>query len=150
MALIKSYTFRLNRKSKSKKLKTNNLKSGNQMINANDTMHYTVAAEIIAYLRQLSIDTVSADLPQDKIMEASPCHVIIKISAPTKRKADAPNWYPTIKPLLDGMTLSGVWEDDNNDVITSLTFVPIPPNKENQYHIIIDIHQGFVGGAVHG
>ena len=36
---------------------------------------------------------------------------------------DPPNLYPTVKALLDGFTDSGLWTDDNYQIIQKLSFV---------------------------
>lgn len=47
------------------------------------------------------------------------CAVIVTAHNISKHLFDAPNFYPTVKPILDGATDAGVvWEDDNNTVIT--------------------------------
>lgn len=44
------------------------------------------------------------------------------IYAPTKRRLDPPNFYPTVKALVDGLTDAGIWTDDNSEVIKFMTF----------------------------
>lgn len=47
------------------------------------------------------------------------CAVVVTAHNISKHLFDAPNFYPTVKPILDGATDAGVvWEDDNNTVIT--------------------------------
>lgn len=50
--------------------------------------------------------------------------VVIKVTVcpPTNRSVDPPNLYPTVKPLIDGMTDAFFWEDDNFKHITELGF----------------------------
>ena len=109
-----SVTFELKRKSGNK-----GLKAGNEMISANDRMHPIVKAGITKHLRELGKNNTPQNVTFSK---EYPCNVIITIHPPTKRRMDAPNWYPTIKALIDGLTDGGLWTDDNNEVIQSLTF----------------------------
>lgn len=44
------------------------------------------------------------------------------IYSPTKRRLDPPNFYPTVKALVDGLTDAGIWTDDNSEVIKFMTF----------------------------
>ena len=109
-----SVTFELKRKSGNK-----GLKAGNEMISANDRMHHIVKAGITKHLRELGKNNTPQNVTFSK---EYPCNVTITIHPPTKRRMDAPNWYPTIKALIDGLTDGGLWADDNNEVIQSLTF----------------------------
>ncbi|MGQ7424298.1 hypothetical protein ACTGVR_07365 [Streptococcus suis] len=47
---------------------------------------------------------------------------MVTIYAPTERRMDPPNFYPTVKALVDGMTDAGIWTDDNHEVIKYMTF----------------------------
>lgn len=120
-------------------------RGGNEMISANDRMDFHVKAELTAYLRNLSTEVARRtyeDPERTMFSDVRPCHIGIVICPPTKRRMDAPNWYPTIKALIDGLTDAGVFEDDNNKVITSMTFVPGPKTDNKKYRIVIDIREG--------
>lgn len=67
------------------------------------------------------------------------CHVSIGVSPPTSRRCDPPNYYPTIKPLIDGLTDSLWWQDDNFNHLKSMNFYYIEPNKEKEYLFFINI-----------
>lgn len=97
------------------------LKKGNQMLSANDRMHPMVKAGITAHLRQLGYEAVG-DFVGEPYSPERTCQVTVKIAAPSRRKMDDPNWYPTVKALLDGMTDAGLWTDDNNTVIKRTIF----------------------------
>lgn len=124
------------------------LRAGNQMINANDRMHFHTQSEIVAYLRELSHNVATnyiGMLPEQEHIYSknNPCHIIVYIDPPTNRRMDAPNWYPTIKALIDGLTDAGIFEDDNNNVITSFTFIPGPKTNDKQYHITLEVREGY-------
>lgn len=132
-----SYTFRLTRHSKPKQ----SLAKGNQLISANDRMHYAVKMKITEFLRNLSKTTLLKNKTWDKPVfnEDNPCTVTITIDPPTSRRMDPPNWYPSIKALIDGMTDAGLWTDDNKDVIKAMTFVYGSVSGDGTYHITIDV-----------
>lgn len=67
------------------------------------------------------------------------CTISVGCSPPTKRIVDPPNFYPTIKPLVDGLTDALWWEDDNFNYITSTEFHYVKPNKSKQYVFHVDI-----------
>lgn len=124
--------------------KNNSLTNGNQIINANDRMNWRVKGFIAQFLRQLGHDK-SVDVsysPNNPLFSPeNPCIVSILVLAPTRRRFDAPNLYPTIKPLIDGMTDAGVWSDDNNRVIKSMTFSTseqLSGSRDYMISIIID------------
>ena len=126
-----SVTFELKRKSGNK-----GLKAGNEMISANDRMHHIVKAGITKHLRELGKNNTPQNVTFSK---EYPCNVTITIHPPTKRRMDAPNWYPTIKALIDGLTDGGLWTDDNNEVIQSLTFKGGGLSGSDMYKIEISV-----------
>lgn len=131
----KTYSFILQRRTG----KNKTLSKGNQVLNSNDRMHYIVKSQITEYLRKLSFQMVSIDNDKEQYNDDNPCDVVITVHPPTKRRIDAPNFYPTIKALIDGMTDAGLWSDDNNHIIKSMTFVlgDITDNKKYKFDISI-------------
>lgn len=131
----KNYSFILQRRTG----KNKTLNKGNQILNSNDRMHYIVKSQITEYLRTLSCQMVSIDNDKEQYNEDNPCDVVITVHPPTKRRIDAPNFYPTIKALIDGMTDAGLWSDDNNHIIKSMTFVlgDVTDNKKYKFDISI-------------
>ena len=53
--------------------------------------------------------------------------LVIQVGYSSRRRADPPNAYPTVKALIDGCTDAGLWDDDNSDIIQSCLFTR---NKE--------------------
>lgn len=118
---------------------------GNEMINMNDRIHPHIRAGLTAHLRNISMETAIKTYghrEQSLFSDMHPCHIGIIIHPPTKRKMDAMNWYPTVKALIDGLTDAGIFEDDNDSVITSTTFLSGPVNSNKKYRIEIDIREG--------
>ena len=91
------------------------------MLNANDRPHWTQKAKITAYLRQIGRLKVSEG-KYTTYTKKRPCGLVVTIYAPTKRRMDPPNFYPTVKALVDGMTDAGLWTDDNHEIIKYMTF----------------------------
>lgn len=44
------------------------------------------------------------------------------VCPPTKRKTDPPNFYPTLKPLIDGLTDASWWQDDEFTQLLEVSF----------------------------
>lgn len=119
----------------------------NEMINANDRYHYHAKGILTRHLRELG--TVEAykrlgTLATPLFDKQHQCFIVVHICAPTKRRTDAPNWYPTAKALVDGLTDANVFEDDNNDIITGFVFLPGQQTTTGKYHIILDIYHGHI------
>ena len=119
------------------------LKHGNQMISANDRMHFRVKSQITQFLRKLSAN--------DKWEHAiytrkNPCTITIDVQPPTSRRMDAPNWYPTVKALIDGLVDSGLLSDDNNHVIKSTTFESTKLSDTENYKLVITLEPIKEGG----
>lgn len=121
------------------------LRGGNEMISSNDRLCPHVKAELTAHLRKLSAEIAyTADSHPENHMftKERPCYIGVIICPPTARRMDNPNWYPTVKALVDGLTDAGVFEDDNNKIITSMTFVPGPKTDNKKYRIELIIREG--------
>lgn len=110
-----AYHFTLKRSTKKR-----TLASGNEVISSNDRLFHHVKAELTAHLRALS----GQETPTHFYDEENPCFVLVEVHPPTKRRMDPPNFYPTVKALLDGLTDAGQWSDDNSKVIDCLSFRP--------------------------
>lgn len=108
--------FELQRKSG----KNSSLAKGNEMISANDRMHPIVKSQITRHLRDLAYNMSEALDPP--FSPEKPCKVDVIVFAPTNRRMDAPNWYPTVKALIDGMTDANILTDDNNTIIKKMSF----------------------------
>lgn len=131
--------------SKKKSVSAKALRYGNEMISANDRLDPHTRAELTAHLRGLSkeIALKTYEHPERTMFsDVNPCHIGVIVCPPTDRRMDAPNWYPTVKALIDGLTDAGVFEDDNNKVIRSMTFVPGPVTDNKKYRIEIVIRKG--------
>lgn len=111
---METYSITLKRKSGNK-----GLHGGNQMISSNDRMHHAVKAQITKFLREeaATAPTLPKPYSPDK-----PCHIYVDIQPPTNRRMDAPNWYPTVKALVDGLVDQNWFTDDNNSVIKMTSF----------------------------
>ena len=48
--------------------------------------------------------------------------VKVKVYSLTKGRIDPPNFYPTIKHIIDGLTDASWWKDDNFDQLTEMSF----------------------------
>ncbi len=121
------------------------LRGGNEMISSNDRLCPHVKAELTAHLRKLSTEVAlqTYEHPERTMFsEQRPCYIGVVVCPPTNRRMDSPNWYPTAKALIDGLTDAGVFEDDNNKVITSVAFVPGPKTDNKKYRIEIIIREG--------
>lgn len=117
---------------------------GNEVLTSNDRPHHMVRSALTSHLRQKAVEVLMSQehrfsLEEPHYTKERPCRVIVEVKKPTRRKSDAPNVYPTVKALLDGMTDMGLWDDDNDDVIRDFRFVPKGLNTEKCYHLTIRI-----------
>lgn len=148
------FTYELNRVtsrkatkpgSKKKSVSAKALRYGNEMISSNDRLDPHTKADLTAHLRNLSRETAFKEYEHpERIMfsNVNPCHIGIVVCPPSDRRMDAPNWYPTVKALIDGLTDAGIFEDDNNKVIRSMIFIPGPVTSNKKYRIEIVIREG--------
>ena len=121
--------------------KGHSLRGGNEMISANDRLSIHVKADLTAHLRKLSTDVAHETYEHiEMFSEDRTCYMAIVVSPPTKRRMDVPNWYPTVKALIDGLTDAGVFEDDNDNVIKSYMFMRGPVTDNKKYRIELILH----------
>ena len=73
--------------------------------------------------------------------EDKPCEVRVIVYAPTKRKYDPPNWSPTTKALLDGLTDAEIWTDDNFNIIKRVSFEHGGLSGSKNYKIELNVHE---------
>lgn len=135
-----TYEFELSRKTG----KNKSLAKGNQMINSNDRYHFILKSQLTEYLRTLACEKVREQSGTELVLgerynEDNPCTILITICPPTNRRMDAPNFYPTVKALIDGMTDAGLWSDDNNDVILMTAFKRGETTTNKKYTVKITI-----------
>lgn len=113
-----------------------------QMISANDRLHFQKKAKITRFLRELAryegLNTLRDwyGLPFSK---EKPCKVRVVVFSPTLRKYDPPNWSPTSKALLDGLTDAEFWTDDNYNVIKEVSFSHGGKSGTKNYKIKLEI-----------
>lgn len=113
-----------------------------QMISANDRLHFQKKAKITRFLRELAryegLNTLRDwyGLPFSK---EKPCKVRVVVFSPTLRKYDPPNWSPTSKALLDGLTDAEFWTDDNYNVIKEVSFFHGGKSGTKNYKIKLEI-----------
>lgn len=71
--------------------------------------------------------------PKSSAVEFTPLFnlfsVKVYISSPTNRRFDPPNFWPTIKPLIDGLTDCCYWVDDDWSHLKETSFLPDGVNK---------------------
>lgn len=109
-----------------------------QMINANDRSHFHQKAKITKFLRQLAHyeeQNTLRDYFGLPFSEEKPCKVIVWVN----RIYDPPNWSPTSKALLDGLTDAKFWMDDNYHVIKSTDFRHGGKSGNKKYRIELEI-----------
>lgn len=117
-----------------------NTKQKKEMISSNDRLHFRKQANITKFLRQLA--KLKASGSSVSYSPKKPCKVSVAVFSPTRRRLDPPNFYPTIKAILDGFTDAGVWTDDNHEVIKSLSFeYGGLSGIKNMYKLVINIEE---------
>lgn len=88
----------------------------------------------------LSNDTKSCDIKAPYMFDKF--IVTVTILSPTKRHVDPPNFYPTIKHLIDGLTYASWWKDDNFTQLLEMSFrYGGVSGKSDTYTFILDIEE---------
>lgn len=113
-----------------------------QMLSANDRLHFQQKGKITRFLREIAHYegmNVLKDYFGLPYTEDKPCEVRVIVYAPTKRKYDPPNWSPTAKALLDGLTDAEIWTDDNFNIIKRVSFEHGGLSGNKNYKIKLEI-----------
>lgn len=93
----------------------------NLVINSNDRFHYQAEGRMVKRLRLIARAEAGLNITP-MYSPAKPCTVAVTVYAPTRRRLDPPNLYPTVKALIDGLTDGNLWTDDNHKVIKEMSF----------------------------
>ena len=99
-----------------------------KIINANQGLHHRVKAARVKYLRSLSRDLGLARQEQARtsggaLPRFDTYKVKFVVYQPQRRWIDPPNFSPTSKAFIDGLTDAGWWDDDNLEKSLETTFV---------------------------
>lgn len=121
--------------------KNKSLAKGNQVLNANDRMHYIVKGQITDYLRELAFSLLQQinNFQTPPFDIDNPCTVLVTVYPPTHRTIDPSNLAPTAKALMDGMTDAKLWTDDNKEIVKLVGFNDGGLSGNKMYKIVLTI-----------
>ena len=104
----------------------------NLVINSNDRFHYQAEGRMVKKLRLIARAEAGLNIKPGK--------VLVTVYAPTRRRLDPPNLYPTVKAIIDGLTDANLWPDDNHEVIKMMSFQYGGLSGESgKFKIVLDI-----------
>lgn len=114
------------------------------LLNSNDNMGWRQKANIVAKLRGISYEIAweyRCEKENQSIYfdKSNPCGVTITVFSPSSRRLDPDNVQPTVKALMDGITDSGLWEDDNHEVVKFTKYQYGGLSGSKSYRLEIDI-----------
>jgi len=88
------------------------------VLTSNQRRHYQDTARATKVLRL----TGKLNAESQGLKPMTRVHLHVFVGWPDRRRRDVPNLWPTIKALVDGIVDAGILPDDNDDVVTALTF----------------------------
>lgn len=72
--------------------------------------------------------------PSNRLLEGT--HLVsFRFPMATNRRRDPHNYYPTIKPIIDGLTDAGLWPDDTSEYVA--TMEPVFTSKDEPVIVLI-------------
>lgn len=87
-------------------------------MSSNDRMHPMAKAKRTRAVRELAqVEARNARLPH-----LPQVHIAIYVGYPSRRKADPPNAWPTVKAAIDGIVDSGALVDDSSEFVYCHSF----------------------------
>lgn len=87
------------------------------VLNSNQRLHYRQHAARAALLRKMGED--AGNRIPDRFTRFK---VTAIVYPPTRRRIDPANLWPTVKPLVDGLTDAALWPDDDFEHLIELSF----------------------------
>jgi hypothetical protein len=81
----------------------------------NQRLHRMAEAALVKQWRQAACEAAVAA----ELTITEPQRVTVTIPVKGQRRRDPLNWASTVKPILDGITDSGAWPDDDSTWVTS-------------------------------
>ena len=96
-----------------RKRKTGKIYQRNPMLNANDRDHWRVLHPIRANWREKG--ELLGIAAQVQTLGWTHAQIDAYIHRPINNRSDAGNFYPTVKPIIDGLIDAGLLPDDNDD-----------------------------------
>lgn len=90
-----------------------------EALNSNERLHYQAKAKKAAALRARGQAAGARETPATI---PTPAHLIVTVIPATRRRTDPPNWWPTVKPLIDGLVDAGLLPDDSSEYIWRTSF----------------------------
>lgn len=82
-------------------------------LNMNDRDHWRTHA------RRVKVWRTAARAAAAHIGRLCPSNVAVQLDVTDSRSRDPHNWYPTVKPIIDGLVDAGLWPDDNADLVST-------------------------------
>lgn len=109
-----------------------------EWLRSNDRRHRMAAAAITKKWREAAAWRArQARIPRID----QPVHITLIIHRADRRKADAPNSWPSCKAAIDGLVDAGVLADDDDTHVLSTTFQPGEVVRGSQLTIVIRMAQ---------
>lgn len=79
----------------------------------NQRLHWAQKAKLTQAWRSDTAWAAVARKP--RLRDLPPCLVTVHLPVKGNRRRDPHNWFPTIKPIIDGLVDAGLWPDDTPD-----------------------------------
>lgn len=92
-----------------------------KMLDAHGNSNWRARNGRIAKLREVAREK-GQEIKETRDVFFAKFKVRVFIKPPIRSNLDPPNFYPTVKPLIDGLTDAGWWEDDSLQYMMEMSF----------------------------
>ena len=103
-------------------------------LSSNQRLHRHAAAARVRWLRDYG-----AGMARRTCYAYRKVTVVAEIRYPTNRRADPPNAWPTVKPLIDGLVQGGLIPDDDDAHLPLLAFKRGTKTGTREYMVCLHI-----------
>lgn len=76
----------------------------------NQRLHWAAKGRLTQEWRRETAWAAVATQPRPR--DLPPCVVTVHLPVKGNRRRDPHNWFPTVKPIVDGLVDAGLWPDD--------------------------------------
>lgn len=90
-----------------------------RLLSLNDRLHWAPQRQRARAWRLTAYATATELRQYPHRLPLAPSIVTVHLPVPDRRRRDPHNYFPTVKPVIDGLVDAGLWPDDTPEWVTT-------------------------------